>query len=165
MVTLSSLHCHLLFLTNQPCLLILFASCSNIVAGVLAITSEFHVADQIISGVSPKHPALDLNKYHCQLVSYPHVNRILGFFFFLYFFPPDKHMSVILLGRKKTRMDIVGATSFFFSPPKFIRKNQFILCAFPSLHIPQRQSLATLLAPMVFTFMVINFFLVVDIIS
>lgn len=75
-------------------------------------------------------------------------------------------MSVILLGRKKTRMDIVGATSFFFFfPPKLIRKNQFILCAFPSLHIPQRQSLATLLAPMVFTFMVINFFLVVDIIS
>lgn len=89
MVTLSSLHCHLLFLTNQPCLLILFASCSNIVAGVLAITSEFHVADQIISGVSPKHPALDLNKYHCQLVSYPHVNRILGFFFFFFvFFSP-----------------------------------------------------------------------------
>lgn len=85
MVTLSSLHCHLLFLTNQPCLFIAFASCSKIVAGVPAITSEFHVADQIISGVSPKHPALDLNKYHCQLVSYPHVNRILGFFFVFFF--------------------------------------------------------------------------------
>lgn len=74
-------------------------------------------------------------------------------------------MCMILLGRKKPRMDIVGATSCFF-PQKLIIKNQFILYAFPSLHIPRRQSLATLLAPMVFTFMAINiFFLVVDIIS
>lgn len=131
MVTLSSLHCHLLFLTNQPCLLVCLMFQDSCWSSSYHIWVPCSRSDYFWG--KPKNPAVDLNKYHCQLVSYPHVNRILGFFFFLYFFPPDKHMSVILLGRKKTRMDIVGATSFFFPPKAYKKKSIHTLClSFPT---------------------------------